>query len=245
MSKDLFSRHAEGYAKYRPVYPKELFDHILQFVREKNTVWDCATGNGQAAVALALHFKKVIATDISEKQLALAKPYANIQYQIATAEQTNFPTNSFDLITVAQAYHWFKFEVFEKEVKRVAKKDAVIAVWGYNLMSTNEAEIDALIKKFYTETIGLYWDKERKYVDDNYNNVPFNFKPLPTKEFFINTEWSKDDLIGYLNSWSAVQHFINDKKYNPVDDIIIDLDLLWKDVKGVSFPLFLKLGRVE
>ncbi|MEO5984902.1 MAG: class I SAM-dependent methyltransferase [Ferruginibacter sp.] len=222
-----------------------MFDHILQYVIEKNTAWDCATGNGQAAVALALHFKKVIATDISEKQLALAKPHANIQYQIATAEQTNFPTNSFDLITVAQAYHWFKFEAFAREVKRVAKKDAVIAVWEYSLFSTNDVAINRLIKKFYTEIVGPYWDVERKHIDDKFSNVPFNFTPLPTKDFFINTEWSKDDLIGYLNSWSAVQHFIDDKKYNPVDDIINDLDLLWKDVKAVCFPVFLTLGRLE
>ena len=244
MSKDLFSKQAGTYARYRPVYPKELFDHILQFVAEKNTAWDCATGNGQAALALAPHFKKVIATDISKKQLALAKLHANIQYQISSAEQTNFPDNTFDFITVAQAYHWFKFDAFEKEVKRVAKKDAVIAVWGYNLFSTNDAAIDALIKKFYTEIVGPYWDAERKYIDDNFNTVPFNFTPLPTKDFFIKTVWSKDDVIGYLNSWSAVQHFIDDKKYNPVDDIVNDLDILWKDVKPVTFPVFLKLGRI-
>ena len=245
MSKDLFSTQAEDYAKYRPAYPKELFDHILQFVAEKNTAWDCATGNGQAAIMLAPHFKKVIATDISEKQLSLARQNANIQYQISIAEQTNFPGNSFDLITVAQAYHWLKLETFEKEVKRVAKKDAVIAVLGYNLFTTNDNAVDALIKHFYTNIVGQYWDKERKYVDEKYNTVPFNFSPLPTKDFFIRTEWSKNDFVGYLNSWSSVQHFIDDKKYNPVDDIINELDLLWKDVKAVSFPVFLKLGRVK
>ena len=244
MPRDLFSNQAEGYAKYRPVYPQELFDHILKFVTKKNTAWDCATGNGQAAFALAPHFKKVIATDMSEKQLSLAKPHPNIQYQIASAEQTNFPDNSFDLITVAQAYHWFKFDMFEKELKRIAKKEAVIAVWGYNLFSTNDEIINALIKIFYTKIVGPYWDAERKYVDDNYKGVPFNFTPLPTAAFFIKTEWSKDEVVGYLNSWSAVQHFIDAKKYNPVDDIINDLDILWKDVKHVSFPVFLKLGRV-
>jgi hypothetical protein len=244
MVKDLFSKQAGDYAKYRPFYPKELFDHILQFVEEKNIAWDCATGNGQAALALAPHFKKVIATDISEKQLALAKPHANIQYQISQAEHTNFPGNYFDLITVAQAYHWFKFEAFEKEVRRVAKKNAVIAVWGYNLFSTNDVAINALIKKIYTEIVGPFWDAERKYIDDNFKTVPFNFSPLPSKAFFIKTEWSKTDVVGYLNSWSAVQHFITAKKYDPVDDIINDLDLHWKDVKPVSFPVFLKLGKV-
>lgn len=245
MSKDLFSKQANTYTRYRPVYPKEIFDHILQFVTERNTAWDCATGNGQAAIALAPHFKQVIATDISEKQLSVAKPYENIQYQIASVEHTNFPANSFDLITVAQAYHWLKFDSFEKEVKRVTKEKAVIAVWGYNLFSTNDTAVDELIKNFYIHIVGPYWDKERKYVEDNYENVPFNFTPLPTKEFFINAEWSKADLIGYLNSWSSVQHFIDDKKYNPVNDIAHDLDLLWKNIKPVSFPLFLKLGRVK
>ena len=245
MSKDLFSNLANSYAKYRPVYPKELFDHILQFVGEKNIAWDCATGNGQAALALAQYFKKVIATDISEKQLALAKQNPNIQYQVSSAEQTNFLENYFDLITVAQAYHWFKFDAFEKEVKRVAKKNAVIAVWGYNLFSTNDAVINTVIKRFYTEIVGPFWDAERKCIDDNFKNVPFNFTLLPTKDFFIKTEWSKDDVVGYLNSWSAVQHFIESKKYNPVDDIINELDLGWKDVKPVSFPVFLKMGRVK
>jgi ubiquinone/menaquinone biosynthesis C-methylase UbiE len=238
MLKDLFSKQAEDYAKYRPVYPKELFDYILQFVTEKNIAWDCATGNGQAALALAHYFKKVIATDISEKQLSLAKPHANIQYQISSAEKTNFPENYFDLITVAQAYHWFKFDAFEKEVKRVAKKNAVIAVWGYNLFSTNDVAIDAVINKFYTQIVGAYWDAERKYIDDRFITLPFNFSPLPTKKFLIKAEWSKDDVVGYLNSWSAVQHYIEAKKYNPVDDIINDLDKLWEDVKLFLFRFF-------
>ena len=130
-------------------------------------------------------------------------------------------------------------------MKRVAKKDAVIAVWVYNLFSTNNAAINAVIKKFYTEIVGAYWDAERNYIDNCFSTVPFNFTPLPTKDFFINTEWSKDDVVGYLNSWSAVQHFIDDKNYNPVDDIVRDLDLLWKDVKKISFPIFLKMGRVS
>lgn len=245
MSKDLFTNQAEKYSKYRPAYPPELFQYILKFVAEKNTAWDCATGNGQSALGLAPHFKKVIATDISEKQLSFAEQHPNIQYQVCAAEQTDFPGNSFELVTVAQAYHWFRFKAFENEVRRVAKQDAVIAVWGYNLFSTNDVAIDRLIRKFYIEIVGPYWDAERKYVDDNCHYVPFSFTPLPTKDFFIKLEWTKEELIGYLNSWSSVQHFVNVKKYNPVDDMIEELDLLWKDIKTVSFPLFLKIGRVE
>lgn len=246
MSKDIFSVQAEKYSKFRPVYPKELFDYILQFVDEKNIVWDCATGNGQAAFALADHFKKIFATDISEKQLVYAKQHENIVYKILPAEQTDFADNTFDLITVAQAYHWIKFNAFEKEAKRVAKNNAVIAVWCYNLLLTNDAKINELIKKFYFEITGPYWDAERKYVDENYNSVPFNFEALPTKDFSINIEWRKNDLIGYFNSWSSVQHYINANKKNPVDKIIEELNFLWKDedVKAVTFPLFLRIGKI-
>lgn len=245
MSKDLFSSQAQGYARYRPEYPQKLFEYILQFVEEKNTAWDCATGNGQAAFGLAPHFKKVFATDISQKQLALAKQHDHILYQISAAEHTNFPADSFDLVTVAQAYHWFRFDDFEKEVYRVAKKKAVIAIWGYNLFSTDNTAINTLVTKFYTEIVGPYWDAERKYIEDNYKTVPFNFTLLPTQQFFIKEEWSKEDVIGYLDSWSSVQHFIKAKKYNPMEDILQELDDLWKDTKPVSFPLFLKLGKVN
>jgi len=245
MVKDLFSSQAENYATYRPSYPKELFDHVLQYVANNNTAWDCATGNGQAALSIAPHFIKVFATDISEKQILHAKSHANLYYEVAAAEHTNFPESFFDLITVAQAYHWFRFEEFEKEVRRVAKKNAVIAVWGYNLFTTKDAAINSLIEKFYTGVVGPYWDAERRYVDNNYSDVPFPFASLPTKDFFITAEWGKDDVAGYLSSWSSVQHFINANKYNPIDEIINELDLLWQNIKPVSFPLFLKLGRVE
>src|SRR5689334_8071156 len=104
--KDLFSQQAKTYAKYRPSYPPELFDYILQFVEEKNSAWDCATGNGQAAVALSGYFKKVEATDLSKGQIDNAVQKENIRYSVCPAEETSFPDDQFDLITVAQAYHW-------------------------------------------------------------------------------------------------------------------------------------------
>lgn len=116
---------------------------------------------------------------------------------------------------------------------------------GTPYFQQTDPAVDELIKKIYTDTVGPYWDKERKYVDDNYNTVPFNFKPLPTKPFFIKSEWNKDDVIGYLNSWSSVQHFIDTNKYNPVEGILGKLDQVWKDRMPVTFPLFLKLGSVH
>jgi len=257
MSKDLFSTQASTYARYRPSYPKELVDYILSFVTARDMAWDCATGNGQAAALLSPHFKQVAATDSSEKQLQQAAPAANIHYSVSHAEQTAFANNSFDLITVAQAYHWFGFEAFEKEVQRVAKPGAVIAVWGYHIPQCGDAAIDTLINDFYTGTVGSYWDAERKYVDDYYRSIPFPYAALPVKEFSICVNWGPGDLTGYLNSWSSVQHFIKANGYNPVEEVAGRLSLLWPAgvenharAAGVVerpfyFPVFMRLGRIK
>lgn len=247
MSKDLFSRQAATYAKYRPTYPAALIDYVVSFVKEKNTAWDCATGNGQAAVLLSKYFDKVIATDISEKQIAQAEKKENIFYSTGSAEETAFEDHSLDLITVAQAYHWFRFDLFEKEVKRVARPGAVVAVWGYNIPQCDHSAVNKLIKHFYKEIVGSYWDAERRYVDDTYSTVPFNFEPLPAAEFSIDVNWTKDDVPGYLNSWSSVQHFIKANGFNPVDEFASQLQEIWPGGTGsmvFRFPVFMKIGRV-
>jgi ubiquinone/menaquinone biosynthesis C-methylase UbiE len=246
MAKDLFSNQASLYAQYRPGYPHELYEYILQHVNNRQLAWDCATGNGQAAVELARYFEKVMATDLSEKQLQQAQPHEKITYTVSTAEQTPFDSNSFDCITVAQAYHWFQFEAFGKEVMRIAKPGAIVAIWGYSLVVCEDDVINALIKTFYRETVGAYWDKERKYIDDHYTTVPFPYEPLPSKEFKIRVEWNRQQLIGYFNTWSSVLHFIKAHQYNPVDELAAALEQLWPDdsSRNFYFPLFLKLGKV-
>ncbi len=247
MSKDLFSTQAGMYARYRPSYPRELIEYILSFTTQKHAAWDCATGNGQVAVLLADHFEQIFATDISEKQLSHAVPAPNIIYTAGTAEETAFAENSFDLITVAQAYHWFRFDEFYREATRVGKPNAVIAIWGYGLVSTNNEEFDALIKYFYTGVTGKYWDPERKYVDEKYQTVPFAFKALPSKTFNIEVHWDLEDFKGYLQTWSSVQHFIRANHYNPVDEFVERLKTLGNtDMKrSFSFPLFLRIGSIE
>jgi len=246
MAKDLFSNQASLYAQYRPSYPDGLYEFILQQVANPQQAWDCATGNGQAAVELARYFEKVMATDISEKQLQQAIPNEKITYSISTAEQTPFPDNSFDCITVAQAYHWFQFDAFEKEVRRIAKPGAVIAIWGYSLVVCEEEALNTIIKTFYRDTVGAYWDNERRYIDDHYTTVPFPYEPLPSKEFQITVQWNRRQLIGYFNTWSSVQHFIKAHQYNPVNELAAVIESVWpgEGYKSFYFPLFLKLGKV-
>lgn len=244
--KDNFSQQASAYAKYRPTYPQELYDFILNKVEQRNTAWDCGTGNGQTAKELSKYFKEVFATDISEKQIQNASKTENIFYSVQTAEQTNFQDNHFNLVTVSQALHWFDVSKFYAEVKRVAKPNAWIAVWMYSLANISP-EIDKLINvKHYKETLGSYWDYERRFVDDNYTTLPFSFKEIQCPVFKMRFEWTLQELEGYLNTWSALQKFIAQHNYNPVDKLMEEIKLFWKqERKEVVFPVYMRMGQIE
>ena len=161
---DHFSVQAEDYSIYRPEYPPELYEWLVSLCNETSLAWDCGTGNGQAAVALTNHFSYVIGTDASESQIYHAMIYPRVEYEVALAHQSPFADNSVDLITVAQALHWFDFKLFFKEVERVAKSEGVLAVWCYELHQITP-KIDAVVRQYYEDIIGEYWPPERRHRD--------------------------------------------------------------------------------
>ncbi|MEX2593981.1 MAG: class I SAM-dependent methyltransferase [Anditalea sp.] len=193
--KDNFSTQSDKYAKFRPAYPRELYDFLLSLVPGTQKAWDCGTGNGQVAQELANFFHQVFATDISQEQIKNAPPNGKIVYSVQKAENTSFPDNTFDLITVAQAIHWFDFNEFYKEVNRTIKHNGIIAVTGYGLMQTYR-EADLIIDDFYHNIIGPYWDKERRYIDDHYRYIPFPFYELESIQLENKFEWTLEHLIG-------------------------------------------------
>ena len=242
--KDNFSKQADLYASYRPAYPAALFDFIFQHVTNKKAAWDCATGNGQTAKELCRHFTQVFATDISQKQLNNAHQAENISYSIQPAEQTNFPDHTFDLITVSQALHWFDFDKFYKEVRRVGKPGSWLSVWMYSLLRITP-EIDKIIENYHFDTLSSYWDKERKYVDNNYTTIGFPFDEIKTPAFSIGYEWTIRDLEGYLDTWSALQKFVAANNYSPVPELIRSIEPFWKAERmKIRFPVVMKMGRI-
>lgn len=245
-NKDLFSGHASLYAAFRPSYPQALYDHLLTFVNAKKTAWDCATGNGQVAIVLSQYFDQVTATDISQAQLDNAQRAANIQYRITSAEETPFEDHSFDLITVAQAFHWFNQEKFFLEAQRVLKPNGLLAIWGYGLLSINKA-IDHEILHLYKNIVGPYWDKARSLVDEGYRQSNFPFIEIASPSFFIRTSWTLKHLAGYLESWSATQQYIKANQINPVTPLIDKLSSSWSvtEEKPISFPIFLRMGKFQ
>lgn len=243
--KDNFSTQSDKYVKFRPTYPSDLFAFLNKNVQDKLNVWDCGTGNGQVAFELAKTFDNVFATDISQQQIDNALQSDNISYSVQPAEKTNFDNGLFDLIVVAQAVHWFDFDKFYAEVRRTAKDNALLCVVGYGKLEIN-GQIDYLISDFYENVIGRYWDKERKYIDENYKTIPFPFDEIQKPNLAITQHWTLEHLIGYLNTWSAVKHFIKENDFNPVDKLKTEIEKYWdnEQIEKVSFPLFLRIGRI-
>lgn len=242
--KDNFSKQSDLYSRFRPGYPGQLFDFLLPLVPDKRNAWDCGTGNGQVAAKLSHYFNEVYATDLSAAQIENAERKKNIFYSVEKAEKTLFPDNKFDLITIAQAIHWFQLNDFYHEAQRTLKPGGIIAVIGYDILRINK-KTDLLIDTFYRDTTGPYWDEERKYVEEHYLTIPFPFKEISTPGFSMNYTWELEQVTGYLNTWSAVQHYIRKNNENPVDKFAVELKKAWGNVlkRKVQFPIFMRTGR--
>ncbi len=244
--KDHFSSHSADYRRARPTYPEELYTALAKLTPSHELAWDCATGNGQAAVELAKYFKKVIATDASEEQIRHAQSCPNVEYRVAPAENSGLDNQSADLVTVAQALHWFDFDKFYREAKRVLKPKGIIAAWCYLLFETDDPEITDLIKTFYWDIIGSYWPKERKYLENNYEDIPFPFKTIPPPDIAMHLHWNMQQMVDYLNTWSGVKRYESEKGENPVLAWFKPrLEKLWENpekLMKIHYPLVFKVG---
>lgn len=246
--KDNFSKHAEVYVKFRPTYPKKLFEFLQGLTGEHKLAWDCGTGNGQSAIKLTDYYGKVYATDPSQEQIKNAIHHERIVYKIESAENPrSIADNSVDLITVAQAIHWFDFDKFYGQVKRVLKTKGIIAVWAYGIPMINE-ELDSIIKDFHDNIVGEFWLPENKMIENEYSTIPFPFDEIKTPDFFIQKKVTISEIIGHLRTWSATQKYIDKHNENPLEPLALKLKEQWKDIeteKEIKWKLILKVGKMS
>lgn len=244
---DHFSAVAASYARYRPRYPAALFDFLLTLVSPKGLVWDCAAGSGQATKELAARFARVVATDASAAQLAAAPLLPNVEYRVALAEDSGLPEASFDLVTVAQALHWFDLERFYAEVRRVAKPHAILAAWCYDTCTIEGEEADLVMRHFYEETLGPFWPANRRLVEDRYRTIPFPFEELPAPQLAMEERWTLPELLGYVATWSARQRSLAEAGHDPLPAFAEALAAAWGDPhrpRRVRWALALRVGRI-
>ncbi len=244
--KDHFSRVARAYAAVRPKYPDELYAFLASQAPARDVAWDAATGNGQAAIGLARHIEHVIATDASTEQIAHAIADVRVEYRVARAEQSELSRASVDLITVAQAAHWFDLDAFYDEVRRVARPDALLALWSYGYFVMTP-EIDAIIDRFSEGKLQSYWPKESRVIRDHYRPLPFPFAEIDAPPFYMQHPFTLEQLEQYFRSWSGVQRYIDSKGEDPVPIVMDELRNIWGDrdaSRTASFELYLRVGRV-
>jgi ubiquinone/menaquinone biosynthesis C-methylase UbiE len=249
MFHDLFSDHAKDYKLYRPTYPTELFNYLSSLVDDHQSVWDCGTGNGQAAISLATIFKTVYATDPSKQQIDQATQKPNIIYQVACAESSTLANQSVSMITVFQAFHWFDAPAFFDQVKRILKPGGILAIVGYHTALTGIAGVDSLYRWFNREFLWEKgcWEMPRDSLNNNYQNTQLPMQTLTTPEFSSTCHWTLQDYLAYLNTWSSVKTYENKYHENPVQTHIQpQIQHLWPNPtlpRTISFPLVLKVGR--
>jgi len=242
--KDHFSRQAAAYSRYRPAYPPELISYVAALAPSRGLAIDCATGSGQAAVALARHFERVIAVDGSVPQLIRAMPAAGVTYLAGLAERLPLRAACGDLVAAAQAAHWFGFERFYDECRRVLRPGGLVAVWAYEKFHVDPA-LDAIVDHFYVDVIGRFWPPERRYIEAGYRDLPFPLAEEPAPAFTLATEWDLEQALGYFCSWSAVQRYRDSTGRDPLPELRRALEPHWAGrLRRLEWPLHLRVGRV-
>lgn len=245
---DHFSGVAGAYAEHRPSYPPRLFAWLAEAAPRRDLAWDCATGSGQAAIGLASHFARVVATDASAAQVAAARPRANVEYRVAPAEASGLEGSSFDLVTVGQALHWFDRSAFYAEARRVLRPGGLVAAWTYGGAVLDDPRADAIHRRFYSETVGPYWPPERALVESRYRTIEFPFEEIDPPSFEMEAEWPLASFLGYAGTWSSVMRFRAERGFDPVVELARDLEPLWGDPatpRRIRWPLALRAGRRE
>lgn len=244
---DHFAGVAAAYAAFRPHYPAALFEFLADAAPGRAAAWDCATGSGQAALGLAGHFRRVLATDASAQQVAHATPHDRVEYRVAPAERSGLADRSVDIVTVAQAAHWLDRPRFYAEARRVLAPAGVIAVWGYGRV-TIAPEIDAVLRVFHDETLAAYWTPARRLVLDGYRAIEFPFAELTAPCFTIEHRLTLHRLAGYIRTWSATRAFIERHGRDPVDDLVVELSPAWGNGDAAAqllarWPIAMRVGK--
>ncbi len=243
--KDYFSQQSVTYAQSRPRYPEALFAFLVQQVGSCQRAWDAGCGNGQASVGLAAHFEQVVATDPSRAQLDQAEAPAHVRFVKAAETCSELADASVDLVTVAQALHWFDRPRFYEEVRRVLRPGGWVACWTYNLPRFDPG-VDALVDRFYHDQVGSFWNMERRFVEAGYATLDFPFREVQAPPFEIRTVWSLDQLLQYLRSWSATRHFMEARGVDPVEAYETDFSRVWgspETEREGRWPVHMRLGQ--
>jgi ubiquinone/menaquinone biosynthesis C-methylase UbiE len=241
-----FSFARNSYNKFRPSYPPELYQALLERSPDREFAVDVGAGSGQATVELAKHFKKVIGFDPSPGMLEQSRDLP-VEIRTGIAEKIEVESGTVSLLTSAQAAHWFTLDQFFPEVQRVLKPGGVMALWGYGLCHLDDPRSDKVLKYLYTDVLGKYWDEERKKIENEYRDIQPNFGKVERLEFSMKKKMPLNDFMGYLTTWSAWSNYR--KQFPDKEDPHVEVykkiaeSIGENGVLELTFPLFMILTK--
>jgi len=241
-----FSPFARDYARSRPTYPPELFDYLASLLERRDLAWDCATGNGQAAVELARHFESLVATDVSAEQIRHATPHPRVEYRVAPAEASGLEPGSVDLLTVAAAVHWFELDRFSAEARRVVRRGGVLAAWSYHV-GRMDPPFGAILDHFYTDVVQPYFAPGARLVDEGYRNLDLPGEPIEPPQFWMRADWNLDQMLAFVGTWSGTHEYMRQRGESPLPLVAEPLARVWGDraaVRTLRWPLDMRISRL-
>ena len=241
-----FSPFAREYARSRPTYPPELFDYLASLLEQRGLAWDCATGNGQAALELARLFERVVATDVSAEQIRHATPHSRVEYRVAPAEGSGLEPDSVDLLTVAAAVHWFDLGRFGAEARRVVRRGGVLAAWSYHV-GRMEPPFGEILDHFYTDVVQPYFAPGARLVDEGYRNLDLPGEPISPPQFWMRADWTLDQMLAFIGTWSGTREYTRQRGESPLPLVSQLLERIWGDlatVQTLRWPLDMRVSRL-
>ncbi|PKA58530.1 hypothetical protein AXF42_Ash008817 [Apostasia shenzhenica] len=261
---ELSGQQAQNYAAIRPTYPPELFRYIASKCPFRRLAWDAGTGCGQAAASLAALFDSVVATDINPEKLSYAPAHLlpNVRFALTPpalslpdVHRLVAPPGAVDLVTVAQALHWFDRPAFYALARAVLRRPGgVLAAWCYLSPVVDGGEVDEIYRQVF-EASAPYWSPESLMVKEEYTAVEFPFEAVeaeqetgPVGGFAAEREMTARDFVEYVRSGSPYQTARKKGLELFPAELVAKLERSWggegKQVKKVKFPISLRIGRV-
>ena len=243
---DYFGPRAQLYREARPTYPPALFHFLARIAPSTGKAWDCATGTGQAATALASRFRSVLGTDASEAMIAAAIPHPRVRYAV-TKLDTRLPDRSVGVVSVAQALHWLELEAFIREARRGLVPGGLLAAWCYSICRTSP-ELDELHDYFHDVILGPYWPLERRHVLNGYHAIALPIDEYAVPPFEMVEEWNLSQYLGYIRSWSGVAKCVAARGEQPVLEFEAALGTAWGDpllCRRVRWPMHFRIGELR
>ena len=212
-----WGRTSSDYAKFRDIYPQEFYERIIRrgLCTKGQTVLDIGTGTGVLPRNMYRYGADWIGTDRSENQVrqaAVLSEGTGIHYQVAAAEELEFPDHSFDVVTACQCFWYFNHELLEPKLFRMLKPGGSLLVL-YMSWLPFEDEIagasEALVLKYNPEWSGGGETMHPIEIPDCYSE---GFELIYHEEYRVSVPFTRESWNGRLKACRGIGASLTEKE---------------------------------